>query len=132
MSRFYPFVAERARGRCEYCHAPEQVFNSVFEVEHIHPEAHGGASDYDNLALSCFACNGYKSSYVTGFDVESDAEVRLFHPRRDTWSEHFAIDDDNVVTGVTDVGRATVFRLKMNHERQRNARVYWRSSNIFP
>lgn len=87
MSRFYPVVAGRGRGRCEYCHAPEQVFNSVFEVEHIHPEVRGGTSGYDNLALACVACNAYKSSFITGADPESNAEVRLFHPRQDVWSE---------------------------------------------
>jgi hypothetical protein len=38
----YPFVAARAKHICEYCHAPEAVFNLPFEVEHIIPSAHGG------------------------------------------------------------------------------------------
>ena len=38
MNRFYSEVAERAGHRCEYCRAPEVVFNFPFEVEHIiHP-----------------------------------------------------------------------------------------------
>jgi hypothetical protein len=28
-------VAARAAHRCEYCHAPEALFNFPFEVEHI-------------------------------------------------------------------------------------------------
>jgi hypothetical protein len=35
MNPKYAFVALRAGHRCEYCHAPEVVFNSLFEVEHI-------------------------------------------------------------------------------------------------
>jgi len=35
MNRHYAGVAERAGHRCEYCHAPEAIFNLPFEVEHI-------------------------------------------------------------------------------------------------
>ncbi|MBC8137866.1 MAG: HNH endonuclease, partial [Fibrella sp.] len=75
-------------------HAPEQVFNGVFEVEHIHPEMRGGTSDYDNLAL--------------------------------------AVNDANHMIGLTDVGRTTIVRLRLNHDRQINARRHWRSNGIFP
>lgn len=39
MNPNYPPVAERAGHRCEYCHAPEAIFNVLFEVEHIIPLA---------------------------------------------------------------------------------------------
>ena len=42
MNPLYPVVAERAVYRCEYCHAPEVVFNFPFEVEHTLPQARGG------------------------------------------------------------------------------------------
>ena len=35
MNPLYFLVAERAYHRCEYCHAPESIFNAVLEVEHI-------------------------------------------------------------------------------------------------
>jgi hypothetical protein len=38
----YQQVARRANHRCEYCHAPEAVFNFPFEVEHIIAVAHQG------------------------------------------------------------------------------------------
>jgi hypothetical protein len=34
MNPLYARVAARAGDRCEYCHAPEAVFNFPFEVEH--------------------------------------------------------------------------------------------------
>lgn len=132
MNRFYPFVAVRARGRCEYCRASEEVTNGVFAVDHIHSESLGGANEYDNFALASFTYNGYKSDFVTGIDPETDTEARLFHPRRDTWNEHFAVDDTNHVAGLTDVGRATIARLNLNHDRQIKARAFWRGSGIFP
>lgn len=39
MNPRYGQVAFRAEHRCEYCHAPEAVFNFPFEVEHITPVA---------------------------------------------------------------------------------------------
>ena len=37
MNPQYAEVARRAGHRCEYCHAPEVIFNFPFEVEHILP-----------------------------------------------------------------------------------------------
>lgn len=35
MNPHYPLVARRAGHRCEYCRAPEAVFNFPFEVERL-------------------------------------------------------------------------------------------------
>ena len=74
MNAQYPAIAERAAYRCEYGHAPEIVFNFPFEVEHVLPQARGGADTLDNLALACHACNLFKSDFETGPDEESQAE----------------------------------------------------------
>jgi 5-methylcytosine-specific restriction endonuclease McrA len=50
MNPYYPLVAERAAHRCEYCHAPELIFNVPFEVDHIIPISKGGSDDPSNLA----------------------------------------------------------------------------------
>jgi hypothetical protein len=39
--------------------------------------------------------------------------VPLFHPRKDSWDDHF-MSRDGYVFGVTPVGRATVRLLNMN------------------
>jgi 5-methylcytosine-specific restriction endonuclease McrA len=57
MNPFYTLVADRAAHLCEYCHAPELVFNFPFEVEHIVPRSLGGADAEFNLALACRSCN---------------------------------------------------------------------------
>jgi hypothetical protein len=129
----YPAIAERARYQCEYCHAPESVFNFPFEVEHIHPQARGGSDDIENLALSCHACNLFKSDFETGHDEEDQAEVALFHPRRDVWDLHFAVDAERgEIIGRTPTGRATIERLRMNRPRQINARLRWIQLGVFP
>lgn len=81
MNPHYPQVALRAGHRCEYCHAPEAVFNLSLEVEHIVPIARGGEDATANWALACRACNLYKAAHVSGSDPESETVVRLFHPR---------------------------------------------------
>jgi hypothetical protein len=53
MNPHYPEVALRAGHRCEYCHAPEAVFNLPLEVEHIVPMARGGEDAAANWALAC-------------------------------------------------------------------------------
>lgn len=133
MNARYPAIAERAAYRCEYCHAPESVFNFPFEVEHIHPQARGGSDDLDNVALSCHACNLFKSDFETGHDEEDQAEVALFHPRRDIWDLHFAVDIERAeIIGRTPTGRATIERLRMNRPRQISVRLGGYNSVCFP
>ena len=81
MNPFHDEISLRAKGRCEYCRAPEEAFNTVFEVEHILPKARGGLNVMENFALSCPACNSYKYIFVTGYDDATETEVPLFHPR---------------------------------------------------
>jgi HNH endonuclease len=129
----YPIVAERAEHRCEYCRAPEAIFNFPFEVEHIVPSSRGGSDDPVNLALSCRACNLYKSDRVGGLDEESGTEVPLFHPRADEWGQHFAVDQaTGVMRGLTDLGRATTAALQMNRPVQLAARLQWMRLGIYP
>ena len=94
MNPRYSAVAKRAGHRCEYCSAPEVVFNFPFEVEHIIPPGAGGDDDLANLALSCRSCNVFKAAVVFLTDEETAVEVRLFHPRQDQWPEHFHLGED--------------------------------------
>jgi hypothetical protein len=124
--RLYHLVAARAGNRCEYCLAPEVMFNNPFEVEHIQPRHTGGADDESNLALSCRSCNASKHTATFGSDPVSGHTVRLFSPRMDSWDEHFLIDEQSAeIIGFTEIGRATVTRLRMNGAQQRQARRLW-------
>jgi hypothetical protein len=132
MNPRYPVVARRAAHRCEYCHAPEVIFNFHFEIEHIQPQAEAGTNEEDNLALACRSCNLYKSDYLTGFDEVTQNTVRLFHPRRDAWGDHFeVVAERGMIQGRTDIGRATIMRLRMNREVQLTARLYWIRLEVF-
>ena len=133
MNPHHAAVALRAGRRCDYCHAPEVVFNFPFEVEHVVPVSRGGLDVEANWALACRSCNLRKAAHVTGIDPESQAEVRLFHPRQDRWTEHFRVDSESGnVEGITVIGRAAVVRLQMNSESQAAARRQWMRLGLFP
>jgi hypothetical protein len=133
MNPRYPLVSRRAGHRCEYCHAPEAIFNFPFEVEHIIPRARQGQVDDSNRALACRSCNLLKSDHVTGEDEATQSEVALFHPRQDMWEEHFRVDvATGAIEGSSPVGRATVARLRMNNPVQMEARRQWIQLGLFP
>jgi len=100
-------VRRRAKCRCEYCHAPEEITSYAFHIEHIHPRAEGGMDKIGNYALSCMPCNRAKWDQMTG---EKQVYVR----------------------GKTPIGRATEKRLRMNQSRQIEARQFWRELELFP
>ena len=133
MNPLYPAVAERAGFRCEYCLAPEQVFNFAFEVEHIQPRSAGGDDSSENLALACESCNLFKSDATAGRDEVEARQVPFFHPRRDRWEEHFAFDGETAeILAVTAIGRVTVARLKINSAFQIRARRQWMRLGLYP
>lgn len=133
MNPRYHFIAARARHRCEYCRAPEEIFNFPFEVEHIIPQAKDGRDDESNLALACRSCNLFKSDHVTGFDETTNTEISLFNPRSDEWLQHFEVEPETgIIQGITSTGRATVAGLQMNSPAQLAARRQWMSLGLFP
>ena len=133
MNPNYPFVAQRAGHRCEYCHAPEVIFKVAFEVDHIVPLSKNGLDEAPNWALSCRICNLRKLDHTDGFDPVSQQTVSLFNPRLDVWSEHFVAQREPPfrLEGRMPIGRATVERLEMNSSLQLRARELWIALGIF-
>jgi len=107
-------VRGRARGVCEYCQFPEEFSFNPFQIDHIIAEKHDGPTVEWNLAWSCFYCNTYKGPNISGWDAEQDAIVRLFHPRKDQWADHFQWEGP-ILLGKTQVGVITVKVLRINH-----------------
>lgn len=62
--------------------------------------------------LCCF-CNAFKGPNIAGRDRQTGDTVRLFHPRRDTWTDHFQWDGP-LLTARTAIGRATIAVLRIN------------------
>lgn len=78
MNPHYTAIAQRANHRCEYCKAPEVVFNFPFEVEHIVPLSRQGSNHEANLALACRSCNLRKGNRIIGVASNYNTEVRFF------------------------------------------------------
>ena len=108
------FVRSRANGRCKYCGTLQVHIVARFHVEHIIAKQHGGADDESNLALACDRCNAFKGPNLSSIDPTTGNIVALFHPRKDAWNDHFTLQEDGLIFGKTDVGRATVRLLNMN------------------
>ena len=111
------FVRRRADNRCEYCLLRQEYCDFTHHIEHIVSRQHCGLDDIENLALACHRCNLRKGPNLTGVDPETGELVRLFHPRRDRWREHFLVRGAKL-EGRTPVGRATVQVLAMNDARR--------------
>ena len=118
---------ERAAGyRCGYCLTPQEITGLKMDVDHILPEAAGGDTVEENLWLACVACNRAKHDQVYGRDPSTGDAVRLFNPRDQRWTEHFAWSPDGTqIVGLTSCGRATVEHLRMNNLDVVTARYLW-------
>jgi hypothetical protein len=106
-------VWRRAEHRCEYCRIGQEHEVATLCIDHVIARKHNGKTESFNLALSCFSCNIGKGSDLASIDDITGNLVRLFHPRCDEWTAHFAWNGAFLM-GLTDVGRVTVRLLNMN------------------
>jgi hypothetical protein len=107
-------VRQRAAHLCEYCRTRQldEPF-LTYQIEHVIALQHGGTDAEDNSALACSHCNLMKGPNLAGIDPLTGAIEPLFHPRRQSWEEHFEWHQV-VIAGKTPCGRATVRVLAMN------------------
>lgn len=104
----------RANGVCEYCRMPSEYYLAPYQVDHIIAEKHGGKTTLNNTALACYHCNLHKGPNIAGIEPTSGRSTRLFHPRKDVWSDHFRWRGATLV-GRTAVGRVTIQVFEINH-----------------
>ena len=111
-------VAERAKGRCEYCQSSEYLAPQPFTLEHIIPTSQGGSDEPENLAYACQGCNGSKYAKTEAFDPITKLIVPIFNPRTQNWDDHFSWGKISTqIVGTTPTGRATVVTLKLNRKK---------------
>ena len=126
-------IRAQAGNMCGYCCVPQKLLSYKLEIEHLHPKGKGGTDEEQNLWLACRQCNLSKGTQTLGFDNVTSAKVKIFNPRQQTWSEHFAWSDDKtIIIGRTSCGRATVSAIKLNDDLQRMARGFWKLTGVFP
>lgn len=127
-------VNARAGDRCEYCHLPTRGQVATFPIDHVIPRSQGGANDDTNLALGCPHCNAHKWTAAAGPDPDTGRVVLFFHPRIDTWADHFAwsVADPGILFGRTPIGRATVLGLRINDPDMVQLRKLLAELGLFP
>ena len=109
-------VRARAGARCEYCRLPDLLPSLMrFRLEHIRARRQNGTHAAANLAWACARCNALKGTDLSGVDPDSNRVVRLFHPRRDRWPDHYRIEGLSIEP-FTAKGRATAWLLEFNSE----------------
>jgi hypothetical protein len=106
-------VEDRPQHRCEYCLLPAKIAFFSHEIDHIIAEKHGGKTNAENLAYTCWRCNRHKGSDLGSFDPETKDFCFLFNPRNREWSEEFRLEDVRII-GLTAIGRTTVHLLQLN------------------
>jgi HNH endonuclease len=108
-------IAKRALERCEYCLYPETETAIRHQIDHVMARQYGGSDLEENLCLCCATCNRYKGPNLSSIDPETQLITHLFNPRQQPWTEHFALEEEQI-EGLTPEGRATVFLLHFNDE----------------
>jgi hypothetical protein len=124
-------VWQRANGCCEYCQMPQAADDAAFEIDHVVARKHIGPTAAANLCLSCFYCNSFKGSDLTGRDPKTRKITPLFNPRRHKWAKHFRWQGA-YLTGRTPVGRVTVALLHINDEYRVELREGLIEEGVFP
>ena len=109
-----------------------QAFEDApYEIDHIIARKHGGSTVASNLALSCFYCNSFKGSDLSGLDPQIRKLTPLFNPRRHKWAKHFRWQGACLI-GRTPVGRVTVALLHINDDYRVGLREELIEEGVFP
>lgn len=124
-------VAIRAGYRCEYCRRPEVDSFIRYQSDHIISRKHGGPTALSNLAHTCPLCNNAKGSDLATILEDDEKLIRLFHPRKDHWFDHFEVINGQIL-GKTDIGEATVKLLKFNDLERIMERMDLIEAKLFP
>jgi len=123
-------IEQRAGYRCEYCLLPQRFAFHKHEPDHLVPMQHGGETEEGNLALACLRCNRYKGPNVGSFDPLTGRLVPFFHPRSQSWTDHFAWAGA-VIIPLTPEGRVTAKILRFNDPERVEERRILLAANLY-
>ncbi len=124
-------VLSRAKGMCEYCLISDEDTFFGGQIDHVISEKHGGPTTEENLAYACTLCNRAKGSDVGSIDWATGEFVRLFNPRADRWTDHFALMGGRI-DAISPIGEMTVRVLALNDFRRIEERELLRSLGRYP
>ncbi|MEK7440934.1 MAG: HNH endonuclease signature motif containing protein [Chloroflexota bacterium] len=124
-------VIARAGKRCEYCFMPDLLSFYPPEIDHVVARKHGGQTTLENLARICWRCNRHKGTDLTSLDPLTGELTRLFNPRIDHWSDHFALQENQLISD-TAIGRTTISLLRLNTSERLAERSLAATSGQYP
>lgn len=124
-------VAKRAQYRCEYCRRPEIDSFIRYQSDHIVSRKHGGKTILENLAHTCPICNNAKGTDLSTILNDENSLIRLFHPRKDNWFDHFKVED-GLILPKTEIGEGTIKLLKLNDVNRILERLDLIEAGLFP
>jgi hypothetical protein len=119
-------IVDQFKFCCAYCQTQQHISGVRLTVDHIIPESLGGDNEAQNLCLACWDCNLYKAARIAIYDDASQRAVRLFHPQKQSWQDHFEWSaDGSMIVDKTITGRVSIFALRMNRIELRISRKLW-------
>jgi hypothetical protein len=124
-------VIEKAGNCCEYCLLNQRGRLLAFEIDHVIAQRHRGETTLENLCLSCPQCNRLKGSDISSIDPVTNLITPLFHPRQQTWADHFRLEHVTIEP-LTPEGRITVFLLQLNETNRVEDRQASYEANLYP
>jgi hypothetical protein len=125
-------IRELAGNCCEFCRIAEGARLAKFHIDHIIPVKHGGDDVISNLCLACLECNSYKGPNVAALDPLTGDATKLYNPRQQNWGDHFEMNTDGTLSGLTPEGRTTVIVLRLNAEERVKQRLGERIAGDYP
>lgn len=125
------FIAQRAKGRCEYCLLHQEDSTETHQIDHIIALRHKGKTRRDNLAYACAECNRNKGTDFGTVELRTGQVVFLFNPRQQNWNDHFRLAGARIV-GLTATGKATIELLHLNDDHRLLEREMLIAANCYP
>jgi hypothetical protein len=116
-------IFERDQGRCQYRRLSQIGQSATLHINHVIPRSKNGVTDEGNLVLQCPYCSLHKADTVSAPDPQTGECVSLFHPLTQAWTDHFRVEKDALIRGISPCGRATLVALSMNDFLPRFARL---------
>ncbi len=105
-------VRQKANFACEYCGVSETDAGGELTIDHFKPQSKSGSDEPKNLVYACSRCNLYKGDYFS----ETDSDKKIFNPRSDSSENHFIFLANGQVQPLTETGKFTIVRLRLNRE----------------
>ena len=114
----YREVMRRSGECCEYCLVAPDDRSIQLHADHVISKKLGGEDTLDNLCSACRSCNQYKGTNIAALDPLTLDLARLYNPREQDWHDHFELNADMTIAGLTPEGRATIAVLRFNIQRR--------------